>query len=300
MHVSVDWMAFVLRYFDFCGYCSEFKTHKRQRNYAKFILILHCIIGIFATFSIVQYLRLWSDDRLGTLIDIVRLFGVLFVYLSSIIELYSKRRYQNEFWKIYRNIDMQFCRQQGRIPRNYLWTLLYIPTVSMFYVIHYAYVAIAKRNCYFFGLTYSFIILMYQNRVFYYLLYLNIVETELQIIGQEVNQFNNVFQMKTDSKLTTRNCLLLKFNVDRLKWIREYYRNVHGLCECINETFGWSNFLTIINSFTIIVSHLNWIYWRYFNATGVFLVKGKKKYSSSYYCPFGSGIKQSYLSFHLI
>lgn len=285
MHVPVDWMALVLRYFDFCGFCSEFNTQKRQRNYATFILILHCIIGIFATFSIVQYLRLWAEDQLGTLIDIVRLFGVLFVYLSSMIELYSKRRYQKEFWKIYQNIDMEFCRQHSRIPRNYLWTLLYIPTASMFYVIHYAYVAIAKQNYYFYGFTYSFIILMYQNRVFYYLLYLKIVETELQIIGQEVNEFHNVFQMKNNYKLAKGNYLLRKFNVDRLKWIREYYQNVHGLCECINETFGWSNFLTIINSFTIIITHINWIYWRYFNAIGFFFVKGKK-ISSNYYWTF--------------
>lgn len=264
------WMTITLRYFNFWGFCTEFNLLNRRRNGIPFILIFYSVFGIIATDSFLQHLKRWRYDTLGTVNDTVKLIGALLVYWSSIIESFSKRKIQQQFWEIYRSIETEYCTERTRIPWIFLWKFLtYIPIITIIYAFQYTdsfLDAPTDENS--FWITYATIMTQNQNRAFYYLFYLEIIKFELTIIEQEVREVVQSIQVEIDNKIR-RN-----FEVKRLKWIREYYLSVYELCECVNNVFGWSNVATVLYLFQVMLYHLNYIYWKWYNTDGVFYVQG--------------------------
>lgn len=249
-------ITMVVHYFDLCGFYSEFQTINRRLKVK--LLILHCIIGTLITIATVHYIIQYVNDVLGSVNDSVKMFGALLVYFSSIIEFFSKRKCQRNFWNIHRSIGLRFCAQRKRFPREYFWKFAYLPIISIFYAIFYTHIAIQRKM--YFWVGYSFILIMYQHRTFYYLFYLELIRIELNTINDKLKKMH----LSTSKESTT----------ERFKWICEYYENVYGLCECTNDIFGWSNVFTIIYSFQIVTTHLNWVYWIYYKSNGNFIVEG--------------------------
>lgn len=79
---------------------------------------------------------------------------------------------------------------------------------------------------------------------FYYIFYMKLVQENLRLL--EI-QFNLEKQGNSMNK---------HFNL-----IRKNYQRVHEMISCLNHTFGWSQFFTILFSFHILLTELNWSYW---------------------------------------
>lgn len=90
-----------------------------------------------------------------------------------------------------------------------------------FYLMYYYFLNFVK-NYFFYRLAYLFFVTMYRTCIFYYLFYLELIKYELKLDGPK--------QMKT---------------------IYNHYSKICELNDCINQIFGWSNFVTILYCFEL-------------------------------------------------
>lgn len=72
----------------------------------------------------------------------------------------------------------------------------------------------------------------------------------------------------TDENWREKNCRILNHE-DNLKRISEYYQLMRELRDELNLVFGYSNPLTILFSFGLIMTEVNWVYWRLYNKVDI-------------------------------
>lgn len=115
-----------------------------------------------------------------------------------------------------------------------------------------------------FWLSYVLLMFVHQHRQFYCLFFLDVIEHELKEIKNEINRMIHSFESSRGDKLELT--MFKKYEIIRLEWIREFYELVHQMCECLNKSvLGWPNVIVVLFSFGILLSDLNWMYWRWYN-----------------------------------
>lgn len=259
------WMNRLFFYFDVWGFCTQFK--EKQSKFNLIVFILHIILASWATINIVLYMIRPGDDEIARINDYLK-FSVLFVvYWLSLIELYSKQNVQRMFWQHVFSIDQHFCSHQQYKLTNYLKKLkIYFIIVAMAYVA-YLYRLIHNSGTKFvvFWLSFSFMVLFFKTRSFYYIFYLEFIRNELKIIDHEVAALLNDCNVVKFKNLHRKNRFAMKFYYSRFKWIRQYYGLVYDLYGTVNTVFGWSNVVAILFTFHLILMDINWFFWKLFN-----------------------------------
>lgn len=259
------WAKFLVRYYDCWGFRTGWNTSSGYKKFIRSILILHIILVTIVTIHIVHYLtRLIINDTLATVNDAAKFSGALIVYWSTIIESNLECKSKDRFWKIYRIIDERYCKH--RTTKRH-WPYL-IKLFIYFLGVTLSYLLVLRNVIQFAGTKYvhfwlSYVLLMFvhQHRQFYSLFFLNLIENELKEIEKETNRMFNSFKSNKGVEPMSRN-----YEIIRLKWIREYYKLVHQMCECMNESvLGWSNVPVVLFSFGILLTDLNWMYWKWYN-----------------------------------
>lgn len=254
------------RYFDCWGFCTGFQTTKRYDECYLVIFVLHIVMDFFAGWSIIVFLKRPTLDTLGLVNDVIKLGSILFVCFLSITESYFKRKTQRIFWLAFQKIEQSYRTKQSYQLQSYLKKFAFFVITSMVssaYLLSFMYHhpdSIFMENPDFW-FTYEFVTKLYQNRVLYYIFYLELVENELQMIeamAENVAQSGRYFTNSTNNYQTLN-------HEDNLKRICEYYQLTRELSEELNLVFGWSNAVTILFSFALILTESNWVYWRWYN-----------------------------------
>lgn len=268
MQVTVlNMFSYWLRYYDLWGFNTEIKASHRYRIFVRFVLASHLILATILTLIILRYLlRPGYDDILGTINDFIKYLGSFIVYWSTIIECNLGRKCiaKRKLWNVFRLIDQNYCSHRN-FCGNYLFKFMTYFGLMCFVYLAYLCSVIEFGGMQYvpFWVSYVFLMLMHQHRIFFYFFCLELIKNELKIIEDEVNKMLDIHKTM---KLTFR-----EFEVNRLKWIREYYGLVYELSECVNLVFGWSNLPTILVSFSLILTDVNWYYWKWYNNSTLYL-----------------------------
>lgn len=139
--------------------------------------------------------------------------------------------------------------------------------VSHLFYLRYV-ILFAGPDYYHLWLSDIFLLSMYQHRIFYYLFYLDLLRNELKTI---VNKVKKMVRSLKIPKIYRKKKTFKKFEQNRLKWIREYYKLIYEMNECLNSVLGWSNLVTILFSFALILTDLNRYYWIWYNKEHIFV-----------------------------
>lgn len=264
------WMIYILHYFDLCAFCTAIKSSQRYQKIVRLSFLSHVIIATISTLFIIRYLNRPISDILGTVNDIVK-FGVgLSVYWSSILEMNLNCDAQKLFWMRFQKIHNQYCTHQSFLLRNYLIKCA-IYSIAMFFIFFSYFWKIIACNVKFlyFFFSYLFVMVMYVNRAFYYLFYLEIIAYELGKIENEVKSIVRIIEFKRTSIFGIKYQMHGEFERKRLKWIREYYQLIYEIAMDLNNVYGWSNVETILYSFQLSLTEINWFYWKWYNNNSV-------------------------------
>lgn len=111
---------------------------------------------------------------------------------------------------------------------------------------------------------------LYKNRVLYYLFYLELIENELKTIEEmaECAAQSNFSADENDGKEDDG-------NEKNLKSISEYYQLTRELCEELNAVFAWSNAASVSFLFSLILTEVNWVYWKWYNHFDIMYMIGE-------------------------
>lgn len=251
------WMSNLQLYFDIFGFCTHFNGIRNQSTVYRIIFIIHVILATVSSLIILSFLRRPIPDKLGAFNDSLKLCLTPVVYWLSIFELYSKQQTQKKFWNIIQQIERKFHAHHKLRFKAYV---LIISMYSIFYVLMYFNYLLRiftdKKSVFMlFWSCFTFVGLFRTNQFFYYLLCMEFVKNELEMIKFDVDE---ILHNKV------KNCSRT-FDRHHFKSIRQFYDSIYDLKEIVNSVFGWSNVVAIIVSFQLLLAEINWFYWRIFN-----------------------------------
>lgn len=135
----------LLFYFDLWGFCTEFRKSSNQRVFVSLIFLLHIILVSIFSVSILAYLTRFSADKLGTLNDTLKLYGILVVYWLSIFESFIQRPFQRKFWHTVDKIDKYFCSHRYVCFKSYICKFILCLVISILMHLNYGYIYFAKN-----------------------------------------------------------------------------------------------------------------------------------------------------------
>lgn len=268
--MSSKWQLFLFRYFDIFSFCTEYLPTKRYSQFVQCTFAFHIASATITTGSIILYMNRPMLDDLGKANDMVKFVCGLLVYWISIFEMYSSRSAQQRFWQRINDIDRQCCSHRSLIQSGYLLKVLFLHTTILYiFCNHLRKVFVCGVDYLYFFYSYDLILFIFLNRVFYYLFFVELIKHEL---GTIENELKIMKRLRCDRNASNYQRLYWKrfqshrhFEYERFKWIRVYYRLIHGISLHLNETFGWSNGLTILYAFQLTLTDVNWFYWKWYN-----------------------------------
>lgn len=261
------WIIFVLRFFDFWGCCTEFAVTKRFDECYSLIFVLHLVLMFITGWLIIVFLKRPTDDTLGHFNDTFKLGSILFVCILSVIESYFKRTKQQKFWHIFQIIQRKFHSNRSFPLNKYVFRLILYTFVSIISTLYFdSYLGVFTFSISFCNIwiTYDLVTKVYQNRMWCYLFYLELIQSEWDKIMEIVERAAQTERIETYEINNKRSRTPLKCKRS-LKQICEYYQLIRQLSECLNSAFAWSNAVAILFTFGFILTELNCVYWKWYN-----------------------------------
>lgn len=115
---------------------------------------------------------------------------------------------------------------------------------------------------------YLALIIICQLRVFYYVFCLEILNWQFQMIQHELIIMKQRSPNIVDIVGGASNSVLQSrahkannfFDLNRMKWVNEYYGCIVEMTKLLNIIFGWSQFASILFKFYSLLTDLNWCY----------------------------------------
>lgn len=250
----------LLVFFNLCGYHTRFEYFTLQPKCIFLIFALHIIYASIITYVLYVYLNdklAIVDDKLVISNDVLKLGVLILDYWSSVIESYTKLNIQNKFWDCVAEIDQKFGDGGFNFSNFKIQFRLYFGLKILLDGVYFKRVIFRNGGRFlYFWFIYVSLTMIFTIRSFYYLFHLEFIKHELQVIVFKSSE------MSSDRK-----------NRNQPKWIRHYYDLVCDMSDTINTLFAWSNTVTIILPFHVILVDLNWFYWKqlqkyHFNSLG--------------------------------
>lgn len=254
----------LLAYFDLCGFNTGVTRLSTCRKIAFAVYSLYTVaLVLFINIAMFQLCSL------GLTVDVINYifqYMLVFVtYLLTISESLFQKQYHDNFWKILQKIHMYVSSQHKHDFRILVATIILFNSTSGFLCIMWT--VFSDFENVIIVLMYSLVIIMCHSRVFHYILCLQIVNYQLEMIEYEVkiigNGTVNISNNKSLSSYHSTNpCTTFKSN--QFKWIRLYYQYVWEMLADLNEVFGWSQVATILFCFYFLLTDSNYLL-RYFH-----------------------------------
>lgn len=230
-------------YFDLWGYFTEYSQSRVRKTLSRIIFIVHLVFLLFII-SFTIYKNLFDESfktRMTLANDAMKTYTSLLSYLLIIIESFGSRKSQHKYWTTVSKIQQLQNNPEIKLRAftlfcalNIFWTFF---TGGSFIYQHYvaeweylAFVTISLMQTQ-----------MYQHRIHFYTLYLNILREHLGYVLRELHSASYRCRNNTD-----------------LRMFRNYYVLIVESISCINYIFGWSNAINILYSFHMLLSQLNW------------------------------------------
>lgn len=275
------WGVILLKFYDFCGFHTGVinnKSHACRLNSSRTFLIhvawtftLTCFVLMFSMQPIL------NQEAMPYLVNLLlQLFNGIITHWMIIVESYAQRKVQQKFWQIYEHIKQHHKHCKRPMLRLYSLNLIHffvvVVLIQIFFLsYHMDYVV----NKWYFRLSYLTSQTTYQYRVFYYIFYLELIKYELKLIKVELKDiatltnFHSKFIRRTNQRTKRHpyrrsswsDSTVKSVNEKNLKRINAYCQLVYELSECMNQTFGWSNFTTILYCFHFPLTDGNWALW---------------------------------------
>lgn len=264
------WLNKLMWYFDLWGLPTEFHVTSNDHRIIRLATAFQYLLGFVITISLIIYLQRPIDDPLGTLNDVVKHGGIVIVYWLALIELSTKKSIRQKFWQTLHGIDCSYCCHRDFSLRNYIirfnFCLLFYTISFLIYL--QGLVSQTGTDFLYFWFSHFISSILYFNRVFFYLFYLELIIYELCNVECEVKQLVEMYR-KTENELSVTGGKYRKFSQDierkRFVRIREYFRSICIMCNCLNEFLTYSNAAMILFSFQFIVTDVLWMYWKLYN-----------------------------------
>lgn len=256
------WIHYFLLYFEFSGFGSGLTIpHSRRSKSAHFILAFHIIFGVMTTVSLIKYLvtRLTRNDVLVN--DYIKICIAIIVYWCSIIELYSKREIQSQFWRQFIRIDEHFCTHRSVLLKKFLFCMTAcLFGMSIYFVGFFVRIVhlIPDKMFREFWTIFGILNIIDTNRLFCYLFYVKLLAYELKVIEREVKNVTSLHQINTKTIDEIENTGMTIIYQMHFKWVREYYHLVWKMTVNLNALFAWSNFPAVLLPFQLLLADINW------------------------------------------
>lgn len=244
---------YLLIFYKICGFNPK---SFEQSKISLLILTIHIIWACYSTYSVTGFLikRFHKKETLHFVNSFVQFSSALVAYWMIIIESFDQQNL-SRFWCVFRKIDSLYYQKNGLKMQKHLFQFIeYFVAMILFLIILSQ--DILPCNCIWF--VYLFLTKLCQNRAFYYLFYVELINCELKNVQKEVMKMVSVWE--TRKQYEERIHLFYDFERHRFKWIREYFRCIHEMVDCVNSAFGWSHVATILFCFHFVLTESNWIY----------------------------------------
>lgn len=239
------WIYYLFQFNELCGFHHSAKNDRKTIEYFLFVvqIIFMCIFtvnGILYVLAIANFL-----DTLGILNFAFFYVALLISHWIILIESHLKKFAQDRFWQIHGHLNdvSNDFGQRNSMKRKYLFK--YALHICMFIVMLF----LSSRDKHTTAsavMTYYVLLFVCNNRLYYFLLYLELIKFELEQIKNAL-----VKNQRTDCH---------DEYLRLLKLVQNDYQRVYELTSCMNMFFGWSQFTTIIISFYTLVTYFNFIY----------------------------------------
>lgn len=256
-------LTFLLKSYDYWGYYTEFASTNKNRHSFFVIFSLHVIAALCFTIFIGQVvLKSIIHTHLASRInDWFQLFCLVVVYWTIIIESFLKRNVQKQFWKIFGEINERYYQHVSlRLNIYFAKCLEFHIIVTVIQIILSAYFVCYHGSFPYYLFSLFFLVKMPQHRIFYYLLYVELIKFELKIVEAEVKQMADMSRNMCYFLFGKLKISFKKFQRHRFKWIRDYYSSIYELNVKLNDVFAWSQFLTVLCCFFVLLTESNWAY----------------------------------------
>lgn len=230
-------------YFDLCGFCTEYSQSIFRNILNRIIFFIQHVFLVFSvTFIIYKHILdnlLETKEVLAN--DAMRTYTALLTHWLIITESYGSRKSQHKYWTIFNQIQQLQNKPQMKLRKftvicalNIIWTICSMASfMYQYFVMEWQNIAFSVI---FFTQTQVF-----QNRIHFYSLYLNIVYEHLDCVLRELDIVSHRCTNNTDLRMLRIKYVLIVESID-----------------CINHIFGWSNAVNILFSFNMLLSQINW------------------------------------------
>lgn len=255
----------ILKFYDCWGCNTGLTKISKNKSICFFIYFLHivsaCLLTTYKYFMIVELLRLIGT--LQTINEMIQYTAGLFTYWMIILDSIAYRNKFHIFWRIYQEIDNQFC-SQTMLFRGYMLKFNEFFPISIFlYMMIYATNSFPDSSSVF---AFLIIISICQLRIFYYLFCVEIVKCQLKIIEHDLIMMKNMLNftgMTQQFPLMSETSPIVPFELNRFKWVRGYHHRTSELMDLLNEIFGWSQAVAVSFCFYSFATDSNWLFINY-------------------------------------
>lgn len=244
----------IIQWFDCLGFFTEYKSNKWSR---KLRYTISCIFLIyFATFNYNLYLIKYTPiiKIVDLIIAQLQYFGALFTYLIIYIESFIKRNAQRTFWQRNAWHDHHIRCQWEQNLLKFYWCLI----VLVVYLVLLSFRVQGEMIV--FVVTVTVLTRLYQCRIFYYSIYMEVIRVRLKVI--------HMYAVAAS--------VLVRVPEGCLKSIRQTYRRTFKSVNCMNEIFGYSQLTVLSYSFFVLLTDCNWCY-THFDLRNTMRPSGKLK-----------------------
>lgn len=249
----------ILTFFDMFGYDTGFSPISTGRKSKLFILFVNILFATLFTLYefcfIIELLNLVGI--LDTINELIQYSAALCTYWLIILDSILYRREHKTFWNNLERINGSFCSQCLSL-QNYLWYSIECILISTI-----LYMCVYATNVFpstmFSNFVFLILILVWQIRLFYYILCLEIVYHQLKTISNEISIIKSVFNVAGEG-----NCVhtskMDSCEFEGIRRIQEYYYCVNTMMDILNVIFSWSQPAVILFCLYSVVTDLNWLY----------------------------------------
>lgn len=244
------WIDLLFKFFDICGFHTELFCLNKKTSVKIFVLHNLWVFTLTIFILLASSQPIILTEALAYSVNyLLQNVNGMFTYWVIIVESYFQRKNQQKFWQIYKQVY-----HYRKVGRSFLRTFsikfahffIVITIIQMYFVLYF--VSVNGNQFIFFRIAYFCYVAMYQCRSFYYILYLELIKYELMRIKCEVKQITigrNDYKREKSLEIHIKN-------------INRYYQLIYALTDRINDTFGWSNFTTVIYCFHLPLTDFNW------------------------------------------
>lgn len=245
----------ILYFFDACGFDTGLSPLSKNRIVANIIYLLHILSVVFFTLSqILNFDEFNSGFGLLEVVNNMVQYNVsLLTYWLMIFEACTQQRIHKHFWKKIQTNNDYFH------PQLMSYNFKFIEFYSTTFLIWFTLCFISNFDAFFEVMAYLCLIKICQIRIFYYMLCLEVLYAQLQLIEKQFK-----FLSATVSKINSHS--------GELRRLRIFYQSVYELTTLLNEIFGWSQVAAVLFCFYALTTDLNFLFSHYQDCTPTYLI----------------------------